>query len=102
MPHKRARCVGAQKERVPMPETKKKIPLLGREAEVADVPIVKSNEPWSEYELEDGSVVKFKSVASSVLRIEGQYNADGTPIYIVLSSPVVIVVSASDKLRKKG
>jgi hypothetical protein len=84
-----------------MPETKKKIPLFGHETAVADVPITKSTEPWSEYELEDGSVIRFKSVAASVLRFEEQYNADGMPIYIVLSSPVVVVASAPENLRKK-
>jgi hypothetical protein len=84
-----------------MPEVKKTIPLLGREVEVADVPISKSTEPWSEYVLEDGSVVRFKSVATSILRVEGQYNpADGLPVYLVLSSPVVNVVSAPDNLRQ--
>lgn len=84
-----------------MPEVKKKIPILGVDAEVAEVPITKGSEPWSEYELEDGSIVRFKSVVTSIMRIEGQHNQDGTPIYIILSSPVVNVVSAPERLRKK-
>jgi hypothetical protein len=86
-----------------MPEVKKKIPLFGKEMEVADVPIKKSLEPWSEYELEDGSVIKYKSAVSSVLRMEGQNNpGDGNPIYLVLGQPVVVVVSAPPDLIKKG
>jgi hypothetical protein len=85
-----------------MPEVRKRIPLLGREVEVADVPIAKSAEPWGQYELEDGSVVRFKSVATSILRIEGQHNPnDGLPMYLVLSTPVVQVISAPENLRKK-
>lgn len=84
-----------------MPEVKRKIPLLSQEVEVTEVPIAKSDERWSEYVLEDGSIIKFKSTASSALRIDGQYNQDGTPVYLVLSSPVVYVVSAPESLRKK-
>ncbi len=48
--------------------------MFGQEVEVADVPIRKAVEFFNEYELEDGSVLKVKSVAMSVLRIEGQFN----------------------------
>lgn len=85
-----------------MPEVKKKIPLLGREVEVSDVPIKTLNEPWSQYELEDGTVIRFKSVANSIVRIEGQYDpANGFPIYLVFSSPVISVVSVSPNMTKK-
>jgi hypothetical protein len=85
-----------------MPEIKKKMSLLGHEADVTEVPVSKSNEPWSEYELEDGSVLKCKNIATSVLRIEGQYNpGNGFPMYLVLFSPNVVVVSAPEDLRKK-
>ncbi len=78
-----------------MPEQKKKLPIFGTEIEVSSVPIVKATEFFNEYELEDGSVLKVKSVATSILRIEGQFNpADGKPIYLVLTSPVVTVESA--------
>jgi hypothetical protein len=77
-----------------VPETKKKMPLLGREVEVADVPAKHSTELFNEYELEDGSVLKVKSVATNFLRIEGEYLPDGRPVYIVLVSPVVNVESS--------
>ncbi|MGD0694532.1 MAG: hypothetical protein ABSB82_06720 [Terriglobia bacterium] len=79
-----------------MPEHKKKLPLFGHEVEVADVPIKKASEYFNEYELEDGSVLRVKSVATSILRIEGQFTPepDSKPIYIVLTGPVVRVVSS--------
>ena len=79
-----------------MPEVKKKVPLLGSDTEVADVPIVKSDEVFNRYELEDGTILKVKNVATAVWRIEGQFNPlpDGRPIYIVLSTPVVNVESS--------
>jgi hypothetical protein len=85
-----------------MPEVRKKIPILGRETEVVDVPVAKATEPWNEYELEDGSVVRSKNVVTSILRIEGQHNPnDRLPIYLVLTSPVIQVVSSPEHLRKK-
>lgn len=83
-----------------MAETKKKLPMLGVELEVTDVPIAESSEPFSRYTLEDGTVVKVKNVATSIVRIDGQYLPDGRPVYFVFSSPVVDVESSP--LTKKA
>jgi hypothetical protein len=85
-----------------MAETKKKMPLFGTEMEVSDVPIAKSQEAFNTYELEDGTVLKVKNVATSILRVEGQFNPlpDGRPIYLVFTSPVVSVESSP--LTKKS
>lgn len=72
-----------------MPEVKRKIPMLGQEIEVTDVPIKTCTEPFSNYELEDGSVLRVKHVATSFLRVEGQTSPDGKPVYLVTSSPVI-------------
>jgi hypothetical protein len=81
-----------------MPEHKKKIPILGLELEVSSVPIRRATEFFNEYELEDGSVLKVKNVATSVLRVDGQFNpVDGKPVYLVLTAPVVSVESAEIK-----
>lgn len=79
-----------------MAETKKKLPIFGTDTEVADVPVVRAEENFSYYELEDGTTLKVKNVATSILRIEGQFNPppDGRPIYLVLTSPVVNVESS--------
>jgi hypothetical protein len=77
-----------------MPELKKTIPLFGRDVAVADVPIQKAAECFNEYELEDGSVLKVKTVAMSIMRVEGQFTPDGSPIYLVNINPAVIVVSS--------
>jgi carbonic anhydrase/acetyltransferase-like protein (isoleucine patch superfamily) len=74
-----------------MPETKKKMPILGVELSVTDVPISESSELFNRYKLEDGSVVKVKNVVTSIVRIDGQYLPDGRPVYFVFSSPVVDV-----------
>lgn len=82
-----------------MPETKKKLPVFGLEIEVSDVPIVKVDEQINKYTLEDGTVLRVKSVATSIMRIDGQFLPDGSPIYIVASTPVSSVESS--KIRKE-
>jgi hypothetical protein len=80
-----------------MPETKKKLPVFGLEVEVSDVPIIKVDEQINRYTLEDGTVLKVKSVATAMLRVDGQYMPDGSPIYIVLATPVASVESSALK-----
>ena len=61
-------------------ERKQTISLLGQNVIVPEIPIVKSDEKTNEYELEDGSVIRFRAVATAILRVEGQYDGDGNPI----------------------
>jgi hypothetical protein len=80
-----------------MSEVKKEIDLLGIRRTVADVPILKSSEHFQEYELEDGSFLRVKPVATAILRVEGAFNAEGKPVYLVMLSPSTYVVSSSIK-----
>ncbi len=84
-----------------MPEKKIKIPLFGHDVEATDVPISKSTENYNEYELEDGSTIRLKVVATSILRIDGQYTPEGDPIYLVKNGQVVTVVDAPKVIRKR-
>jgi hypothetical protein len=83
-----------------MPEIKKTIKLLGFNVTVADVPIKTAAENFAEYELEDGSKIKVKFVASSFLRVEGEYLPDGKPVYLVFSAPAVNVLSSKEELMR--
>ncbi len=77
-----------------MAETKRKINLFGHDIPVTEVPVIEAEEPFLEYKLEDGTVLKVKNVAVSVLRVDDQFLPDGRPVYIVLSNPVVNVASS--------
>ncbi len=77
------------------------MPLLGHDTEVTEVDIVERDERMAEYKLEDGSVIRFISYPTSVVRLDGQHNPDGTPIYLVIASPVTVVVSAPAELKKQ-
>ena len=84
-----------------MTEKNFKIPLFGHDVEVVEVPILNSTEGFNDYELGDGSKIRLKIVATSILRLVGQFNADGDPIYIVKKGQVVTVLQAPDALRRK-
>lgn len=77
-----------------MPEQKRKLPLFGRDVDVMDVPATISKEYFNEYELEDGTILRAKGVATAFLRVEGQFLPDGRPVYLVLMSPTVDVISS--------
>jgi hypothetical protein len=86
-------------------EIKKKLTLFGLEINVSDVPIVKAEERFNQYVLEDGSVLRVKSVATSMLRVDGEFLPDGSPVYIVLTSPAVSVESSplkKEQEKEKG
>jgi hypothetical protein len=80
-----------------MVEIKKKLPLFGHDFDVTAVPVKKSEENFTRYELEDGSILKVKNVVTYVLRVDDQWLPDGSPVYIVLSTPVVGVESSTLK-----
>jgi hypothetical protein len=44
--------------------------------------------------LEDGTVLKVKSVANSIVKIAGQTMPDGNPVFLVFTTPVINVVSS--------
>jgi hypothetical protein len=81
-------------------EKKTKINGPQGEVDATEVGYRTSGEFWNEYLMDDGSVVRMKVVVTNILRIDGQYDPQGQPMYVVQSSPVV-AVSAPENLRKK-
>jgi hypothetical protein len=78
----------------------KTIKVFGHDVPVHEVSVVDSEERFLQYKLEDGTILKVKNVATSVLRVDDQYLPDGSPVYLVLANPVVSVVSSP--LNKKA
>jgi hypothetical protein len=58
-------------------------------------------EEWNEYELEDGSTLRMKTVVSDVVRIPDEYDNENNPIYVVKSTNMV-VANSPDHLKKKS
>jgi hypothetical protein len=84
-----------------MPGPKKKqIDLGGRVVDAIPIAIVSEQEFWNTYSLEDGSVVRVKLVAQEILRVEGMWDGDGNPVYVVRSTNVT-AVDGNESLRRK-
>jgi hypothetical protein len=83
-----------RKVKLPMPD--------GRMVEGIEVPIKESSEPWSEVHLEDGTIFRLKAVVASVVRIDGQFDQEGNPVYVVKATQAVSIVEVPESLRKKA
>ena len=68
------------------------------EAELME--IEKSNEQWSDYKLDDGTVIRTKPVALEIWRLANVYDAEGNPMYVLKAQPVM-VVTTPPALKKK-
>jgi hypothetical protein len=86
-----------------MAEKKTKIKLQGTNVEVDGtiVEVTESTERWSEFNLEDGTILRVKMTVISAVRVDGQYDPEGNPQYILNMTPVMGIKSVPDELRKK-
>lgn len=85
-----------------MPEKRNKVQLAtGAVVEGVEVGVSEATERWTDVKLEDGSSLRIKAVILSVLRLDGQYDPEGNPQYLVKANQVM-TVSAPDHLRKGG
>jgi hypothetical protein len=73
-------------------------PVSQRQVEAEQVDFEARAEPWAAYELSDGTVLKVRTILTNVMRIEGEYDQSGNPVYVV-SSQNVIQANAPKKLR---
>lgn len=69
----------------------------GRKIEATDVDFTTEKEDWNEYTLVDGSVLKFKTIVTSVIRTE-DHDQTGNPVYLIRSTNVTRV-KVSDDVR---
>lgn len=62
----------------------RKVEINGKlvDAEVMDFETIK-HEQWSTYKLTDGTIVKSKLVMQEIVKLHGEYAANGEPIYQV-------------------
>ena len=69
-------------------------PLSQREVEAIIVDFEGKSEPWSTYELDDGTTLKIRVTINAIARLEGEFDAHGMPVYTVQSGTVVRVVKS--------
>jgi hypothetical protein len=73
-------------------------PVTQRQVEAEQIDFESKAEPWSTYELSDGTALKIRVILTGVMRIEGEYDQSGNPIYVV-SSQTVVQANAPKKIR---
>lgn len=71
----------------------------GSEVEATNVDFETMKEDWNEYKLEDGTVLRFKTVVSSIIRTENYDPMTGDPVYHVRSTNI-LRVKAPDELKR--
>ena len=77
-----------------------KIQFQGREVDATSVDFRIEREDWNEYQLLDGTHLRLRLVMSEVYRVDGQYDAEGNPIYVTKSGNVLAARSPDDLKRK--
>lgn len=82
-----------------MPRTRKIQIPGGPEVEGVELTFRAASEEWSEYLLDDQSVIRFRAVVTEVIRLEGVYDPEGQPVYLV-NSQNIVKVSAPENLRR--
>ena len=74
----------------------------GRPVEGWNIPVVESIEKFSEVTLEDGTVLLIKAIALTAMRIEGEWDQNGNPKYMVQNNTVIGVKHCPENLRQGG
>ena len=82
-------------------ERRRKVPYNNKMVDGIEIPVNSSKELWNEYLLEDGTVIRTKVVTTDIVRIDGEYDDEGNPLYM-MKTTTVSSVSASENLRRKG
>lgn len=77
-----------------------RINYQGREVEATPVDFRIAKEDWNEYELHDGAVLRLRVVLSDVMRVNGEYDHEGNPVYVTKSGNV-LAVRVPDSLKRK-
>ena len=74
----------------------------GSQGDGSEVQIIESTERWSEFTLEDGTILRFKMIIAAFIRSDDEHDAEGNPIYGIKGAPQVHFVNVPDNLRKQG
>jgi hypothetical protein len=81
-------------------ERRRKVNYNGKQCEGIEIPIKTSGEFWNEYMLEDGTVLRVKVIMTDVVKVDNEYDAEGTPVY-VMKTTMISSVSVPEHLRRK-
>ena len=68
-----------------------KVTYNGKEIDAQPVDILSQEELWNSYQLADGTFLRMKAVVTEVLKIPGELDAKGDPVYVLKSNNVTAV-----------
>jgi hypothetical protein len=73
-----------------------KVPILNPDGKIIEevgtlVEVVQSKEPWSEYELEDGTKLRIKQTVVNVIKLD-RVSDSGVPVYFIQSQQTVSII----------
>ena len=85
-----------------MAERKTRVMHNGKMVDGFDVPVTESSERWSEFTLEDGTIIRVKVNLIAAVRIPDEFDAQGNPIYVINAGPTIGVLPTDTNLMKKG
>ena len=71
----------------------------GRDVDGLEVRFRSNHEEWNDYTLEDGTSLRMKAVVSEIVRLDGEFDNEGNPVYLVKSTNV-LVIKAPDNMKK--
>jgi hypothetical protein len=69
---------------------------------VTRVGVESADEKPTTLNLDDGSVLKVRLVTMKVARIEGEWDAEGHPRYLVSNQAIIVVEKSPDSLKRGG
>lgn len=78
-----------------------KVNWRDKEVDALEVRFKSVREEWNEYDLEDGTTLRMKTVISNIVRVEGEYDPENNPVYLVKSSNI-LVARSPDHLKKQS
>lgn len=79
-------------------KTKVQVPGVGM-VDAVEVAVEEATERWTDLKLADGTVIRIKTIVLGVIRVEGQYDPDGNPMYQIKANQIM-TATAPDHLKK--
>lgn len=83
-------------------ERRTKLNIDGRLVDAISIPVRSSEERWSEYILEDATVIRMKLIVTEVFRVEGMYDPDGNPVYHIKSANIASAMPPENLKKLPG
>lgn len=78
-----------------------KVPYQNRVVEGTEVEVEESIERWSDVKLEDGVHLRLKSTVLTAVRLDGEWDQEGNPVYVLNATPVMTLAEIPEQYKRK-